>query len=125
MSGWYNKLKLKESKLNLIAGPCVLESKEHAFDMSGALIEICDELEINFIYKTSFDKANRTSKESFRGEYDLRMANEIFGELGDNFSSDDVLELFKQKPSLNEITKPIIEKWNKYYQDNITKFELQ
>ena len=82
MSGWYNKLKLKESKLNLIAGPCVLESKEHAFDMSGSLKEICDELQINFIYKTSFDKANRTSKESFRGEYDLRMANEIFGELG-------------------------------------------
>ena len=48
MSGWYNKL--KESKLNLIAGPCVLESKEHAFDMSGALIEICGELEsISFI----------------------------------------------------------------------------
>ena len=80
MSGWYNKL--KESKLNLIAGPCVLESMDHAFDMSGTLTEICGELGINFIYKTSFDKANRTSKESFRGEYDLRMANEIFGELG-------------------------------------------
>ena len=65
MSGWYNKL--KESKLNLIAGPCVLESKEHAFEMSGSLKEICDELEINFIYKTSYDKANRTSKDSFRG----------------------------------------------------------
>ena len=65
MTGWYNKL--KESKLNLIAGPCVLESKEHAFEMSGSLKEICDELEINFIYKTSFDKANRTSKDSFRG----------------------------------------------------------
>ena len=65
MSGWYNKL--NESKLNLIAGPCVLESKEHAFEMSGSLKEICDELEINFIYKTSYDKANRTSKDSFRG----------------------------------------------------------
>ena len=81
MSGWYNKLKLKESKLNLIAGPCVLESKEHAFDMSGALIEICDELDINFIYKTSFDKANRTSKDSYRGEYDLREADDIFSRL--------------------------------------------
>ena len=79
MSGWYNKL--KESKLNLIAGPCVLESKEHAFDMFGALTEICNELEINFIYKTSFDKANRTSKDSYRGEFDLRKANEIFGQL--------------------------------------------
>ena len=65
MSGWYNKL--KESKLNLIAGPCVLENLSHAIEMSGSLKEICDELEINFIYKTSFDKANRTSKDSFRG----------------------------------------------------------
>ena len=81
MSGWYNKLKLKESKLNLIAGPCVLESESHAFDMSGALIEICDELDINFIYKTSFDKANRTSKDSYRGEYGLTISNELFGEL--------------------------------------------
>ena len=65
MSGWYNKL--KESKFNLIAGPCVLESESHALEMSGSLKEICTELEINFIYKTSFDKANRTSKDSFRG----------------------------------------------------------
>ena len=81
MSGWYNKLKLKESKLNLIAGPCVLESESHAFDMSGVLIEICDELDINFIYKTSFDKANRTSKDSYRGGYDLREADDIFSRL--------------------------------------------
>ena len=79
MSGWYNKL--KESKLNLIAGPCVLENLSHALEMSGSLKEICDELEINFIYKTSFDKANRTSKDSYRGEYHLRKANKIFGEL--------------------------------------------
>ncbi len=65
MSGWYNKL--KESKLNLIAGPCVLENVSHALEMSGSLNEICTELEINFIYKTSFDKANRTSMLSFRG----------------------------------------------------------
>ena len=81
MSQWYKKLWVKDSKLNLIAGPCVLESKEHAIDMSGSLTEICDELEINFIYKTSFDKANRTSKDSYRGEYHLRKANKIFGEL--------------------------------------------
>ena len=79
MSGWYNKL--KESKLNLIAGPCVLESKEHAFDMSGSLTEICDELEINFIYKTSFDKANRTSKNSYRGAYGLQSSDDLFGKL--------------------------------------------
>ena len=79
MSGWYNKL--KESKLNLIAGPCVLESKEHAFEMAGSLKEICGELDINFIYKTSFDKANRTSKDSYRGETSLISANTVFGDV--------------------------------------------
>ena len=53
--------------MNLIAGPCVLENVSHALEMCGSLKKICDELEINFIYKTSFDKANRTSKDSFRG----------------------------------------------------------
>lgn len=51
----------------LIAGPCALESKEHAFEMSEAIKEITDELNIGFIYKTSFDKANRTSINSPRG----------------------------------------------------------
>ena len=62
---WYDKL--KNSRFNLIAGPCVLESEQHAFDMSGAIKDICNDLNINFIYKTSFDKANRTSKDSYRG----------------------------------------------------------
>lgn len=51
----------------LIAGPCVLESKDHACDMSGALKEITQKLGIPFIYKTSFDKANRTSIKAQRG----------------------------------------------------------
>ncbi|MEO0392172.1 MAG: 3-deoxy-8-phosphooctulonate synthase [Pseudomonadota bacterium] len=51
----------------LIAGPCQLESRDHAFDMAGALIEITDRLGIPFIYKTSFDKANRTSVKGERG----------------------------------------------------------
>ena len=58
-------------------------------------------------------------------EEDLKLANEIFSELGDNFSCNDVLELFKRKPSLNEITKPLIKKWNKSYRDNLTKYELK
>lgn len=53
--------------LVLIAGPCVLESREHAFEMSFALKEITDNLKIPFIYKTSFDKANRTSIQGHRG----------------------------------------------------------
>lgn len=51
----------------LIAGPCVIESREMAFDTAGRLKEICAELDIPFIYKSSYDKANRSSGKSFRG----------------------------------------------------------
>ena len=51
----------------LIAGPCVLESRDHAMEMSQALVEITRKLGINLIYKTSFDKANRTSINGERG----------------------------------------------------------
>lgn len=51
----------------LIAGPCVVESESLAIDTAGYLKEITDRLKIHFIYKSSFDKANRTSTDSFRG----------------------------------------------------------
>ncbi|HOO82645.1 MAG TPA: 3-deoxy-8-phosphooctulonate synthase [Alphaproteobacteria bacterium] len=51
----------------LIAGPCQMESRDHAFDMCGALVEITKNLDIPFIYKSSFDKANRTSLHGVRG----------------------------------------------------------
>ncbi|OGT60795.1 MAG: 3-deoxy-8-phosphooctulonate synthase [Gammaproteobacteria bacterium RIFCSPHIGHO2_12_FULL_43_28] len=51
----------------LIAGPCVIEGEQFALDTAGALKEITKELHIPFIYKSSFDKANRTSMNSFRG----------------------------------------------------------
>jgi 2-dehydro-3-deoxyphosphooctonate aldolase (KDO 8-P synthase) len=53
--------------LVLIAGPCALESRAHAMEMSAALVELTDKLGISLIYKTSFDKANRTSIDSPRG----------------------------------------------------------
>jgi len=53
--------------LALIAGPCVLESRQHAMEMSHALVELTARLGIGLIYKTSFDKANRTSAASERG----------------------------------------------------------
>jgi 2-dehydro-3-deoxyphosphooctonate aldolase (KDO 8-P synthase) len=53
--------------LTLIAGPCALESRDHALDMASALKEIADRLGIGLVYKTSFDKANRTSGASARG----------------------------------------------------------
>lgn len=64
MSNFYRELG-NEKRLSVIAGPCVLESKQHALDMAGQLKEICNGLDINFIYKTSFEKANRTSANSF------------------------------------------------------------
>ncbi len=51
----------------LIAGPCALESRDHALEMSAALVELTDALGIGLIYKSSFDKANRTSADSPRG----------------------------------------------------------
>ena len=68
--------------LTLIAGPCALESRAHAFDMAGALKDIAARLNIGFVYKTSFDKANRTSANSARGA-GLDTALPIFAELGE------------------------------------------
>src|ERR1700719_2528152 len=66
--------------LALIAGPCVLESRAHAFDLAAALKDITARLGIGFVYKTSFDKANRTSAASARG-LGLDKALSIFAEL--------------------------------------------
>ncbi len=56
-----------DQPLFLIAGPCVLESRQLALDTAGELKEICASLGVPFIYKSSYDKANRTSIKSFRG----------------------------------------------------------
>jgi 2-dehydro-3-deoxyphosphooctonate aldolase (KDO 8-P synthase) len=50
-----------------ILGPCVIESREHAFDIAGALAEMRDRLNLPFVFKASYDKANRSSGKSFRG----------------------------------------------------------
>jgi 2-dehydro-3-deoxyphosphooctonate aldolase (KDO 8-P synthase) len=68
--------------LALIAGPCALESKAHAFEMATALKEIAARVGIGFVYKTSFDKANRTSASSARG-IGLEQALPIFSEIRD------------------------------------------
>jgi 2-dehydro-3-deoxyphosphooctonate aldolase (KDO 8-P synthase) len=66
--------------LTLIAGPCALESREHAFEMAAALKEIAARVGIGLIYKTSFDKANRTSAKSARG-IGLETALPIFADI--------------------------------------------
>ena len=68
----------------LIAGPCQMESRDHAFDMCGALKEITSELDIPFIYKTSFDKANRTSLKGVRG-IGLDASLSVFDDLKSKF----------------------------------------
>jgi 2-dehydro-3-deoxyphosphooctonate aldolase (KDO 8-P synthase) len=66
--------------LALIAGPCVLESRGHALEMAAALKEIAARLSIGLVYKTSFDKANRTSRDGARG-MGLEQALPIFAEI--------------------------------------------
>jgi 2-dehydro-3-deoxyphosphooctonate aldolase (KDO 8-P synthase) len=66
--------------LALIAGPCALESRDHAFEMASALKEITTRIGIGFVYKTSFDKANRTSARSNRG-IGLEAALPIFADV--------------------------------------------
>jgi 2-dehydro-3-deoxyphosphooctonate aldolase (KDO 8-P synthase) len=67
-------------KLSIIAGPCQLESRQHAFDMAGALKEACGKVGVGLVYKTSFDKANRTSAATARG-IGLENALPIFADL--------------------------------------------
>ncbi len=70
---------------SLIAGPCQMESEQHAMDMCGAIEEVCRELGISFVYKSSFDKANRTSLNTHRGagvEKTLQIFERIKAEFG-------------------------------------------
>ena len=69
----------------LIAGPCVVESESLAMESASYLKKVCSQLNINFIYKSSYDKANRTSADSFRGlgiEEGLRILEKVKSEVG-------------------------------------------
>ncbi|MDO9283214.1 MAG: 3-deoxy-8-phosphooctulonate synthase [Methylotenera sp.] len=74
-----------EHPLFLIAGPCVIESKQMAIDTAGQLKEIAAALNIPFIYKSSYDKANRSSNSTFRGfgmEEGLRILDDVRTQIG-------------------------------------------
>ncbi|MGO4565614.1 3-deoxy-8-phosphooctulonate synthase [Rhizobium sp. 2YAF20] len=71
-------------RLSLIAGPCQMESRDHAFTMAGKLAELCGKLGVSLVYKSSFDKANRTSLSGQRG-IGLDSAMEIFADLKKEF----------------------------------------
>ncbi|MEI6805651.1 MAG: 3-deoxy-8-phosphooctulonate synthase [Myxococcaceae bacterium] len=75
----------------LIAGPCVIESEQQAFEIARSLQKICSELNISLIFKASFDKANRTELNSFRGpglKEGLNILKAIKTELGLRVTSD-------------------------------------
>jgi 2-dehydro-3-deoxyphosphooctonate aldolase (KDO 8-P synthase) len=74
----------QNAPLSLIAGPCQMESRDHAFMMAGALKELCGKLGMGLVYKSSFDKANRTSISGRRG-IGLDAAMEIFADLKKEF----------------------------------------
>ncbi|MGY5805873.1 3-deoxy-8-phosphooctulonate synthase [Rhizobium sp. LEGMi12c] len=68
------------AKLSLIAGPCAMESRDHAFMVAGVLKELCGKLGIGLVYKSSYDKANRTSLKAGRG-LGIEKGLEIFADL--------------------------------------------
>ena len=81
-----NKIEISnDSKLCIIAGPCQLETEQHAMDMAGKIQDITKKFGVGFIYKTSFDKANRTSLKGKRGmglEKSLPIFDKIRKEVG-------------------------------------------
>ena len=70
--------------LSIIAGPCALESRDHAFRMAGALRDVADRLGVGIVYKSSFDKANRTSAAGKRG-LGLEASLDVFAEVKERF----------------------------------------
>ncbi len=80
-----NLLISNKKPLTLIAGPCQLESEQHAIEMVRKIKKITSKLKINFIYKTSFDKANRTSLKSKRG-IGLEKSLKIFQKIKKKFN---------------------------------------
>ena len=87
-----------------IAGPCVIESREHVLAMARTIRKLRDELKVNVVFKSSFDKANRTSIESFRGpglEKGLEFLREVKDETGLPVLSD--IHEWQQAASAGEV----------------------
>jgi 2-dehydro-3-deoxyphosphooctonate aldolase (KDO 8-P synthase) len=91
MSFYDFKVRREAGELFLIAGPCVIESEEHALKMAFEISRITDRLDIPFIFKASYDKANRTSARAFRGigmDEGLRILQRVKIEAGVNVLTD-------------------------------------
>ncbi len=85
MTNFYQTIQQRKDTFFLIAGPCVIESEAHALKMAEAISGIATRLRIPYIFKASYDKANRSSANSFRGlgmEEGLRVLQKIKAEIG-------------------------------------------
>ena len=81
----FNTIRRREGDLFLIAGPCVIESERHALMMAHSIARIADRLDIPYVFKASYDKANRSSARSFRGigmDEGLRILQRVKDEVG-------------------------------------------
>lgn len=85
MSSIFSMIRRREGDLFLIAGPCVIESERHAMMMAHSIARIADRLDVPYVFKASYDKANRSSARSFRGtglEEGLRILQRVKDEVG-------------------------------------------
>ena len=80
-----DKVTFGDGNLSFILGPCVVESSQHALFMAQEIKDICSHVGVDFVYKSSFDKANRSSIESFRGDgmdFGLEVLAQVKAEIG-------------------------------------------
>ncbi len=85
MSSIFNTIRRREGDLFLIAGPCVIESERHALMMAHSIARIADRLDVPYVFKASYDKANRSSARSFRGigmDEGLRILQRVKDDVG-------------------------------------------
>lgn len=85
-----------QSPFTLMAGPCAMESRDHAFDMAHQLKEMCQKLNIPLIYKSSFDKANRTSISGKRG-LGMDQALQIFSDIKEELDLPLMTDIHKEE----------------------------
>ena len=111
MSNKDKDVKVKDFIINnskpftLIAGPCVIENLDHALKTANKINQICNSLGLNFIYKSSFDKANRTSMNSLRGP-GIHESLEIFNQIKDKIGCPIITDVH-EKEQIDIITKVV------------------
>ena len=111
MSNKVKDVKVKDFIINnskpftLIAGPCVIENLDHALKTANKINQICNSLGLNFIYKSSFDKANRTSMNSLRGP-GIHESLEIFNQIKDKIGCPIITDIH-EKDQIDIITKVV------------------